>query len=197
MLIMYKVETRQSIWDIALGGTGSLESAMEVIVRNGLAWDDDLGAGGLLDVPSVLDIEVFGYLDSRGIIPISEAVTVLADLPTGDYGSGSPDTGTSGTGTGTDGTGGTNGGGADGDCCSKIREYAFDWSERVEVDYGALGATKMVVLSVVGMTEIDGEQVEFSNRGLGRYTVSYDRVTLKGFVCFDVPTRGTVIFLTN
>lgn len=62
---MITVQTRQSLFDIALQYCGSSDAAWEIAQLNGISLTDDISAGTILQVPDVVKqrIVTFYYED--------------------------------------------------------------------------------------------------------------------------------------
>ncbi|WP_160711298.1 hypothetical protein [Chitinophaga solisilvae] len=65
------VKPHQCLFDIALRESGSIASALDLAVRNGINLTDDLQGGQQLEVPAFEDINqrITGYYRERNIYP--------------------------------------------------------------------------------------------------------------------------------
>lgn len=73
-----KVCNNQSLFDIAIQKCGSIEAAYDIAILNGLSITDELTAGQVLNLPTVVNSNIADYYESKGIAPAT-AVTA-ADL---------------------------------------------------------------------------------------------------------------------
>ncbi len=64
-----KAQQGQTLLDIALAGTGSVEAVWEMAVRNDMQVDGDVLAGSDYLVPAVLEKTVTEYYHAQGITP--------------------------------------------------------------------------------------------------------------------------------
>lgn len=75
-----KVLNRQSLLDIALQETGSVEQALSIAKLNNIPLTDDVDAGALLEVPVVDQNSVLKYYKLNEVMPAS---AISLDIPTG------------------------------------------------------------------------------------------------------------------
>ena len=81
-----KVRDNQSLFDLAVQSSGSVEAAMSLAVLNDLALSAWLEAGVTLIEPSIISSQIVGYYGSRGIMPAT-AISTQTDTPaTSDLG---------------------------------------------------------------------------------------------------------------
>jgi len=63
------VKEKQSIFDIALIGCGSAESAFALALANDISITDDLTAGEDLQLTDVVNKSIVDYYTQKGIVP--------------------------------------------------------------------------------------------------------------------------------
>ena len=81
-----KALSGQSVFDLSVQSSGSIEAAVELAVMNGLSLSDGLEAGVTLIEPSIISSQIVGYYGSRGIMPAT-AISTQTDTPaTSDLG---------------------------------------------------------------------------------------------------------------
>ena len=92
-MIKIKVQDNQTIFDIALQYTGSIDSVMDILLHNGKT-DDVLLIDEIIEVPSVLNKDIVAYfdkqpraittstelLDSGGYVPVQNPILFEDDL---------------------------------------------------------------------------------------------------------------------
>lgn len=71
-----KAAGRQSVTDIAIQETGSVETALDIAQRNNISITHDLTPGQDLSVPGPSNKAVVNYLSSRSARPATQAVPV-------------------------------------------------------------------------------------------------------------------------
>ena len=67
----YKVQNRQSVFDIAIAATGSVESVVEIARLNNFGLNNRLEFGTVLQIPFVINQNVVNYLNNKNITPVS------------------------------------------------------------------------------------------------------------------------------
>ena len=67
------VKERQTLLDIALQTSGSVEAVMELAKQNGLSITDELSDGQVLEVKEVKDVAVVSHYEINCIVPATEA----------------------------------------------------------------------------------------------------------------------------
>lgn len=66
------VKERQTLLDIALQTSGSVEAVMELAKQNGLSITDELSDGQVLEVKEVKDVAVVERYAVEGVCPATE-----------------------------------------------------------------------------------------------------------------------------
>lgn len=74
----------QSLLDIAIQHTGSVENAFAIAVENGLSVSSELVPGAKLQIPNtvVVDRDIANYFATKGLQPAT-GITDLSIVPTG------------------------------------------------------------------------------------------------------------------
>ena len=72
-----KVLNNQSLFDIALQATGSIEAVFDIAALNGIDITDDLPVGIPLIVPKVVNRQIVEYYRVNGIIPATALETEM------------------------------------------------------------------------------------------------------------------------
>lgn len=67
------VKDRQTLLDIALQTSGSMEAVVDLALANGLSITDELSDGRVLETVEVIDAEVVERYEINGIFPATEA----------------------------------------------------------------------------------------------------------------------------
>lgn len=67
------VKDRQTLLDIALQTSGSMEAVMDLALANGLSITDELSDGRVLETVEVIDAAVVERYEINGIFPATEA----------------------------------------------------------------------------------------------------------------------------
>lgn len=67
------VKERQTLLDIALQTSGSVEAVVDLALANGLSITDELSDGQVLEVVEVKDVAVVSRYEISGIFPATEA----------------------------------------------------------------------------------------------------------------------------
>ena len=64
----------QSILDIAIQHTGTVENSFDIAIANGFSVSDALSAGLFLEIPETLEKEkdIHNYYDAKGIKPATD-----------------------------------------------------------------------------------------------------------------------------
>lgn len=60
---------RQSIFDIAIQHCGAAEAEYDIAMLNGISITDELNAGQLLELPSVINKDVVAYYTNKKLTP--------------------------------------------------------------------------------------------------------------------------------
>lgn len=68
-----KVKDRQTLLDVALQTSGSVEAVMDLALANGLSITDELSDGQVLEVAEVKDVAVVSRYEINSIFPATEA----------------------------------------------------------------------------------------------------------------------------
>ena len=72
---MITVQTRQSLFDIALQHCGSSDAAWEIAQLNGLSLTDDIPPGTMLQVPDVVKPRIVTHYQAQSHIPATNITT--------------------------------------------------------------------------------------------------------------------------
>lgn len=67
------VKDRQTLLDIALQTSGSMEAVVDLALANGLSITDELSDGRVLETVEVIDAAVVERYEINGIFPATEA----------------------------------------------------------------------------------------------------------------------------
>lgn len=80
-----RAKDNQSLFDLAIQSSGSIEAAVSMAVLNDLALSDELVPGTAIEESSVVSSQIVNYYISRGILPAT-ATTQTDAPPTSDLG---------------------------------------------------------------------------------------------------------------
>lgn len=71
------VKDRQSLFDIAIIATGSVESVVEIARLNSVGLDHVFELGSDVIVPAVVNAEIVNFINNKGIVPVSGQEQIL------------------------------------------------------------------------------------------------------------------------
>ena len=74
-----KILHNQSILDLAIQHTGSVENAFSIAIANGICVSDDLNAGSELEVLGKVNIDIQNYFSAKQIRPATAITTAVID----------------------------------------------------------------------------------------------------------------------